>query len=475
MKNKLAKAMVREQNTTFTENGAVTNKSTLNAVLDFFYHAPARRADVGNIQLFWDAFSEDSRLALKMLFYLRDVRGGKGERESFRLILRSIAKNQPNLFAKLVPYVAYFGRWDDLIEYTENQAVVELILDTLWEDKDSKKPSLLAKWMPSINTSSEDSRKLARRWAEQLELTEREYRKLLSGIRAKLSLVESKMSDNEWNTINYSGVPGRAMKLYGKAFGRHDGDRFGQFIQKAVKGEVKINSGTVYPHELVAKYFSNSAVDNVVEAQWNQLPNYCSVNRNAIAISDVSGSMMGTPIQVSIALAIYLAERNQGAFQNLFMTFSGQPEIIRLTGKTLAQKVKQVSQSNWAMNTNLQAAFTKLLDLAVKNNAPAEDMPEVVFIISDMEFDHCVEGTNLDGIRAKYERAGYKLPMVAFWNVQSRNNQVPATADENGVYLLSGFSPEAFKQALNLGAKNPEELMLEVLNTERYSFVDKIV
>lgn len=477
MANKLATAMKKVTNVTRTENGALSNKSTLNAVLDFFYHAPARRGQASNVDLFINAFNENPRLAVKMLFYLRDVRGGKGERESFRLILRNMYENNHRLFDMLVSFVPEYGRWDDILEFTDSNKVKNIVTLQLQDDLDSDHPSLLAKWMPSINTSSADTRKLAREWVKILDLSEKDYRKLLSGLRAKINIVETAMSDNEWETINYSAVPGRAMKLYRKAYGRHDFARFDAFINKAMKGEVKINASTVYPYELVSGYLNRRAsLDKAIEAQWNQLPNYCSVNRNAIAIADVSGSMTGRPMEVAVSLAIYLAQRNNGAFKNLFMTFTDTADIISLPNNcTLQKAVKIVSESDWGGSTNLQAAFSQLLRVAVNNDVPQEDMPAVLYIISDMEFNSCVMGTNLDVIKLQYKQAGYKLPYIVFWNVDSRHNQVPATADENGVYLVSGFSPEAFVQTLNMGAKNPEELMLEVLNSDRYSFVDTLL
>jgi hypothetical protein len=468
----LLNAIQKSQNYTRTENGALTHQSTLDGVLDFYYHAPARRGQ-DNTALFLKAFGEDRLTAIRCLFYIRDIRGGQGERETFRQGLRELYKNFREVFDHILSYVPVYGRWDDIVEYVSDPKVVSVIREQLNLDLGSEDGvSLLAKWMPSINTSSKETVSLAHRWVKALGWTPVQYRKNLSTLRGKIKLVETLMSQNQWDTISYGQIPSRAGLIYKDAFKRHDGTRYDEFLAAVVRGEEKINSGTLYPYELVAK--SMNEKDQTAEAMWKCLPNYADTDDNALVVADVSGSMfsgMGTvaPITVCISLAIYLAERNKGIFHDKFITFSGTPSIQALKGQTLYEKIKNLSQANWGMNTDLQAVFNVVLATAVKAKLPASEMPTKIFIISDMEFDSCVgNNTNLEVIKAKYAASGFKLPTIIFWNVSSRNDQTPVTMDEKGTYLVSGCSPSIFEKAIKAQATTPMEMMLEVLNGPRY-------
>lgn len=467
MAKNLLNIMREEVNYTLTENGALTHRSTLDGVLDFYYHAPARRGQ-DNTKLFLKAFGEDRELALKALFYVRDVRGGQGERETFRQGLRELHRNFPEAFDKAVTYVPTYGRWDDLLGFVDSQAVQHMVRDQINIDLNSGEGvSLLAKWMPSINTSSKESVRLAHRWAKVLGWTPVQYRKNLSALRGKIKLVETAMSQNDWSGIQYGQIPSRAGMIYREAFKRHDANRYETFIGSVLKGEAKINAGTLYPYELMQKVKSGN--DNTVEALWRNLPNYADTDENALVVADVSGSMYGLPIDVCISLAIYIAERNKGLFKNKFITFSAQPEIQEIKGKTLYEKYTNLSRAAWDMNTNLQSVFNLMLKTAVDHSVTASEMPSKIFIVSDMEFDQCIEGgTNFQSIKKKYEAAGYKLPTIVFWNVQSRNDQAPVTMNEKGVYLVSGCSPSIFEKAVKAQATTPLEMMLEVLNGPRY-------
>lgn len=494
MANKFASRLIREANKTETENGAETYRSTTNPVLDFFYLAPARQG-MDNIGLFVDAFNFNPNLAIKAAFYLRDIRGGKGQRQTFRDILSYLYAYEQEVFNLVVPFVPDFGRWDDILSFYDRGSVFQLVMNQLNLDIESDHPSLLGKWMPSANTSSDDTRALALEWVSRLGMTQTSYRKMLSSLRAKIGIVERKMSSNDWDEIFYPGVPGRAMKLYRNAFERHDGERFTDFTEKAVKGEVKINSSTVYPHELV--YLALNDHDNstylnlkskvkasTLDAMWNQLPNYVDLPKNILVVVDTSGSMFSNSagkdtkikaIHVSVALGLYCAERNTGAFKDMFITFSSKPQVQIVKGKNLVEKVLNLSTASWSMNTDLQATMNLILRMAVEDQIPVEDMPSNIVIISDMQFDQCAQGTNLNGIRRKYEQAGYPVPTVTFWNVQGRNVEAPALANDNGVYLVSGFSAETIGKVLNSESVTPEGLMLEVLNSPRYAFVDELI
>lgn len=483
MTNKLLNGLKQEYNWTRTENDALTHKSTLNDVLDYYYHAPAKRGQ-DTTQLFTNAFNDNQLLAVKAAFYVRDIRGGQGERETFKQALRWLYKNEYKTFVRIIGLVPEYGTWKDILEFVNDPIVQSLVGMQLLKDRESITPSLLAKWMPSENTSSKDTQTLAAKWIHALDLTPRQYRKVLVSIRTRLEIVESFMSDRKFDKINYEHVPSIAMLRLRKAFSRQDADRFVAYLESVKKGEKKINAATLYPYELVASYvnahdgYGDNDIDDTVELQWKALPNYADSDENALAVVDVSGSMFqqnNMPINVSVSIGIYLAERNHGAFKNNFITFSATPQLITLRNGTLKSKVNQVFAAGVGYNTNIQAVFDMLLNVSIRNKVAQEDMPTKIFVISDMEFDHPNVGgrnTNFDIIKRKYRNAGYEMPILVFWNVASRNLQTPVTQNENGVFLVSGASPSIFKSALNTKAVTPLDLMLEVLNGERYAAVE---
>lgn len=481
VKNKLTQAFERKGNLTRTENMAVTHASTMNPVLDFYYHAPSRQGQ-DNLPLWIDAYQADRNLSLKALFYLRDVRQGKGQRKTFRDILNWLAKKDGRVFDQLVAYVPEYGRWDDLTHLVGFKVVQKLVAETLQNDLVSEKGvTLLGKWMPSENASSKETKELASRWAKVLDLTPKQYRQALSELRKRIRIVESQMSANEWDEIDYERVPSRAAKNYRKAFSRHDATRYGKFIEAAIKGEKTIKSGTLYPHELSATVRMGN-YDRTIEAQWKNLPNYFGeTERKVLVVVDSSGSMEATisgrimAIDVSVGLGIYCAERNQGAFHNYVLTFNDDSHLVKLTGKTLNENVRKVSNLPWGGSTNLQSAFDSILRMAVDNGVPQEDMPTDILIISDMEFNSCARShTNLEVVQRKFKKAGYECPRVTFWNVSSRHNQTPATENEDGVLLVGGFSAETIAKVLQSKVVTPVELMLEILNSGRYDFINEI-
>ena len=472
--SQLLNAAERDLNYTLTENMALTHISTLDSVLDFYYHAPARRGE-DNTALFMKAFGEDRLLAIRALFYVRDIRGGQGERETFRSCLRELHKNFPDQFHQVLSYVPTYGRWDDITEFVNDPKVRAIVRDQIALDMASEGAvSLLAKWMPSINTSSKLTVALAYQWAQALGYSPTIYRKTLSALRGKIKLVETAMSQNQWDKIPYGSIPSRAGFIYKDAFRRHDGARYEEFLAAVQKGEATINSGTLYPYELVLKSFDH--LDTTAEAMWKCLPNYADTDENALVVADVSGSMCSSygrgarPIDVCISLAIYIAERNKGIFHDKFITFSQRPTIQSLKGRTLFERINNLNQAHWDGNTDLQAVFDVVLGTAVRNHLPVSEMPTKIFIISDMEFDCCHPAqTNFETIKAKYQAAGYEMPTLIFWNVSSRNDQTPVTKDEKGVYLVSGCSPSIFEKALKAQSTTPQEMMEEVLNGPRYA------
>lgn len=467
-------------NVTATENGAVTLRDTGSAVLDLFYHGAAKRnQDITD--LIREAYFENPMLTIVTMFYIRNIRGtGQGERSAFNQFLVWLDKNDPLTFEKIVHLVPQYGYWKDVTPFYYSDAVRTLVYNQLKEDFKNPNPSLLAKWMPSINTSSKATRELAWNWITAFKTDRIKYQNTLSRVRAKIRLVEQKMSANEWDEIEYTRVPSKAMKNYRKAFGKHDAERFGKFLEAANNGEVKINSGTLYPYELVAEYVKQFesmynhrtiSVDQTIEAQWKQLSNFVEGENSMLVMADVSGSMFqqnNIPINSSVGIAIYLAERNKGIWANKFITFTDVPTIIELHKGTLADKVKQVFK-HVGYNTDFQAGMDAILTAAKRNKLAQADLPTHMIVISDMEFDHCGSGTNFEVTREKFRQAGYSMPTMVFWNVASRNKQTPVNMREDGVVLVSGQSPSIFKNIMSGENTNPYDMMIEVLHDEVFT------
>lgn len=475
------KQVKKESNkSVYTEKGAISNASTLDAVLDLFSQIGALRTrDPSEVEFkFMEAFNKDPLLATKCAFYARDVRQGLGERKTFRIILAWLAKNHPQVVRKNISFIPEYGRWDDLFVLIGTQvesSMVELIKGQLGSDNGSDTPTLLGKWMPSCNTSSKAKRELAKFFMKQLNMREKGYRKLLSNLRNKIRIVESQMCRQKWGEIPYDKIPSRASMIYRKAFGRHDEARYKEYLEAVKKGEKKINVGNLYPYELCQRAIREE--DETIEVMWKNLPDYTGKGESAIVVADVSGSMTsgyGTsiaPIFVSTSIALYFAERNKGIFQNKFITFSGTPTLIEITGTTLKEKYETISHADWGGTTNLLGVFELLLRTAVKYKSNPEDMPKKIYIISDMEFDSGVDRsrTNFENIDGMYADYGYTRPQLVFWNVCSRNDQQPVTMDDKGTFLISGLTPKIFEAMMKSEAIGPMDLMLDILNAERYA------
>ena len=481
----------QEANRTYTENGAVTNRSTGSELLDLFATVGAlRRADEQEIaDRFLRAWTEDKDLAMKLLFYARDVRGGLGERRVFRAVLRWLAVNEPKSLVKNLPLIAEYGRWDDvaiLLDSPVKAAVVDLLKEQLAGDREALKQtdapvSLLGKWLPSINAHNEDTVKRGRLLAKELGLSEREYRKILSALRARIRILENNLREMDYS-FDYAKQPSKAMFKYRKAFARNDRERYTEFLQRVQKGEATLHTGTLLPYELVDSWLTNSGryrMPSPEEAMtlnttWAALEDFAT-DENALAVVDTSGSMYGwsspKPASVALSLGLYFAERAKGPYRNHFIEFSAHPELIELKGDTFVEKLRYIASFNEVANTNLEAVFKLILSAAVKNNVAQEDLPKKLYIISDMEFDVCMDNasaTIFENARQRYAEHGYELPQIVFWNVESRNRQQPVTMNDRGVALVSGCSPRIFSMAME-GVLDPYAFMLSVLNAERYA------
>lgn len=502
-----ATAMYREGTHKLTENGAAAYDSTAQgALLDLFSQIGALRprTDREIEQKFAAAFREDKLLATKMLFYAGDIRqGGLGERRTFRICLHWLAENYPEIVNKNIELIPYFNRFDSwfvLCGTKCEKLMWENVAKTLTADMKAYNAStatkivpvsLLAKWMPSENTSSAKTRQMATKAMHALHLEPRKYRKMLSALRKHINVVERQMSAGEWGLIDYAKVPSYAMHNYGSAFAKHDHERFDAYLKSVSKGEVKINAGVLYPYDLVEKYLKHSDyrvpgeycgdcwvardADAVVEAQWKAMPNYLTKPVNAVVMADVSGSMSGRPMATSIGLAIYFAQRNTGWYHNQYMTFTSEPKFINIKeGATLRDCVKQVAKAGIGYSANLEKAFLAILNTAVRNKVPVNEMPETLVVISDMEIDkYMCPGHHWDFLqtmRVRFANAGYKMPKIVMWNVNARKDTV-LSQDENTIFI-SGQSPSSFKALCqNLDGITAYELMLQVLNGKAYAKV----
>jgi hypothetical protein len=470
-----------------TENGAVSYKSTQNPIIDWFFASGALRNETDDtriIDLFDTAFAQDPQDALRILFYTRDIRGGQGERRVFRVLIKHLAVTQTNWLLKNLELVPFYGRWDDLLELLDVPKVANQVRDFLLKQLDTdlenlkkqnfKDITLCAKWMPSENASSKTTKKYARALIGLN--SKRDYRKKLSELRKHLNIVEIKLTSKNFSSIEYEKVPSKATLKYKEAFKRNDTARYTKYINDLQTGKTKINTSTLYPYDIVRQYqiqfgwgdsiHIEKELDQTLELAWKNLPDFVP-DISGIVVADTSGSMSGLPMDISISLAIYVAERNKNkTWKNYTIPFSSKATWIELKGKSLLDNIKKVYTGDCS-NTNLQSVFNLILKRAKAESVAREDMPKVIIVISDMEFDIGVEGdTNLETIKQKYATAGYALPKLVWWNVQSRNNQVPAREKDNCLFL-SGANPVCLKYALS-GEYNAIEAIKELINRERY-------
>ena len=449
---------------TVTENGMPTNSTSLSRCVDLFFSIGAVRGQEPDriVNDFIKAFYEDKTVALRILFWARDARDGAGERNTFRVIFKWLCENHPESVIKNLSYVSYLGRWDDYLVAIGTKCENEIV--SLIKEELEKGNQLCAKWMPRKGNVANTLRK-------HFKMSPKEYRKLLV---SNTNVVETNMCSKNWTGIEYSKVPSLAMSRYTKAFIRNDLNRFNQYLNDLTQGKTKVNVGAIYPYDVI----KNIGNGELAQQQWNSLPNYMeNCHDLVLPLVDVSGSMNTnipnsnlTAIQIATSLGLYISERNEGPFKNYFMTFSERPELVHTVG-SLLDRFKQMNRSNWGMNTDLTIVFSTMLSHAKKHNVKSSDMPTKILILSDMEFDSCIQNpdnTAMESIRDLYRENGYTLPTIVFWNLMSRNKNVPVRYDENGTALVSGFSPSILKPILSMKVSNPHAVMLEALNSYKY-------
>lgn len=481
----MLEALLIETNKTLTENGAVTYASTGSDCLDLFASIGAMR-DLSDEEIwtrFYKAFCENKLLAMKILFYARDIRGGIGERKVFRIILKNLAEVAKSTVTKNMMNIPEFGRYDDMLELLDTPCEKDMLacIDRQLQDDlanlETEAISLLAKWLPSVNASNEKTVIRAKKIAKALSFSEKEYRQLLTKVRAKIKIIENNLREKDY-TFAYEKQTSKSMFKYRSAFIRNDSKRYFDFLRRVQTSEVKLNTETLYPYEVVRSLKADftDEMREALDVTWNNLPDYTN-NENALVVLDGSGSMYWggnpKPVDVALSLAIYFAERNKGTFHNHFITFSEKPRLVKIKGEDIFEKVKYCVQFNQAENTNIEKVFKLILSAAIKNAVPQEQMPATVYIISDMEFDCCTNDaslTNFENVQKQFQTHGYALPKLVFWNVHSMQQQVPVTQNEQGVVLVSGCSPKIFEMVVS-GETSPYAFMMRVINAERY---DKI-
>lgn len=499
----------------FTENGEVGYRTSGKELLNLnFAVSSMRNWDEKEIcKAYTKAYYEDSLLAVKWLFYLRDIRSnGIGERRAFRICFKWLVDNHFENVMSLVELIPEYGRYDDwmcLLDTKANDIVVDQIRRQLEKDicnmDQRKEVSLLAKWLPSCNASSDITKQYAKQVCKMLGLKESEYRKTLSALRSYLQVVEVKMSAKKWSEINYSKLPSRANLMYGNAFLRNDEERRRNFLSKLSRGEVTINAGTLLPSDIVHNYYQANSrwrwrfelgdYDESLEGLWNALPDYVVGDSSTLVVRDGSGSMTTTigntsvsALDVATALTIYFAEHLKGQFFNKFITFSSRPEMIDMSNATcLRDKLEICEAHDDCSNTDLKAVFKLILSTAIDNGLKQDDLPSNILIVSDMEFDsmmgehyrneldgNCSSSkTLLESISDEFQIHGYKMPRLIFWNICSRTNTIPLQENEAGVALVSGFNPAVYNMVLS-DELDPYKCLLEQINSERYNAIEEV-
>lgn len=512
--DELNQIIVSDYQYTYTENGAKVYSSTGNDLLDLNYAVSSMRNMSADeiICKFVKALMYDERLAIKWLFYAGDVRGGLGERRLFKICLWYLAETRPETVKKLLPLVAEYTRYDNLFVLLDgalSDDVCRLIEKRLDADEkamlDGKPVSLLAKWLPSVQTVDGDKKKYLAIILKKLGLTKAEYRRKLSTLREYLKVTERLMSAGKWDEIVYSAVPSKAGLIYRDAFLKHDEERRRKYLDDLKSGKETINSTVLFPYEVVHKYYGRTAlaeelyfgltnwndgvIDEALEQMWKALPDYVGGNGSTLCVADGSGSMLCkigrtkiSAIEVANSLAIYFAERAGGQFKNKFITFSHNPQLVDMSKATsLAEKITIARSYDEVSDTNVEAVFDLILKTAVNCKVKDEDVPANVLILSDMEFNDCVADSSgqavgetaplFDVIAGKYKAAGIKMPRLIFWNLNGRTLGVPVRTNEKGLAFVSGFSPAACRMVL-CSELDPFQCLLSVLNDKRYEQVD---
>lgn len=462
---------------TQTTNGMEAYDSTGDKLVNLFFNIGSSRNNPAVVHDFITAFGHNKLLAMKALFWARDIRGGAGERNTFRSILQTLELVDPSAVLKNLHLVAEYGRWDDLLVLhvpAIRRQALKLFADAIVAGN-----GLACKWAPRKGID-------AVALTKTLKMTPKQYRKTIV---AGSNTVEQKMCAQQWTDIEYGKLPSVASARYQSAFMKHDEAGYNEYKEALKSGAAKVNANAIFPHDVLRAFKTGKGDVAVADAQWNALPNYIG-DRKIMPISDVSGSMgvrasgSVSCMDVSIALGLYLASKNTGVFKDLILTFDDTPILFQVEGD-LAAKYAQLANAPWGGSTNFQASFDLILRKAIENNVPQEEMPEAIVCLSDMQFNEAdcsrwnrseFNATAIEMIRLQYEQAGYKMPVLVFWNLNAQYGNFPSTSTENGIVMISGFSPAIMKSVLafdfdEVNKITPMSVMLETLNSSRYEAV----
>ena len=472
---------------TETENGGRAFSTTGSTLLDLFANIGGmRNREMSDVAAQWRAArKEDKELTDNLVLYARDVRNaGLGERKIGRSLLKEMAQIDPHKVIRNFQTIVDAGRWDDLFVFVGTPVESDMwrFIEAQFRMdikgmKDGAPVSLLAKWMPSINTSSKDTRALARKTCAKFGLTERTYRKSLSALRKYIGIVERLMSAGEWDKINFEAVPSVAMSRYINTYNKRCQERFAEYKASLVKGEAKVNAGTLYPYDIAMKWFTTArysgGLDVVDEEQWKALPNYINEEYDVVVMADVSGSMTCDnyrPIATSIGLATYFAQRNKGAYHNMYLTFTSDPHFIHLNeGASLSDSLRKVCEAGVGYSTDLDKAFAAIYQVAIASG----EAPKALIITSDMEINSWYSGNYCDSIASKwakaYEKVGLTAPKLILWNVESRGGRVLAQQSER-VSFVSGYGVSPFSNLTTLIEKDAYTAMREILSKPQFQW-----
>ena len=459
-----------DENVTLTENGMVTNPTTLNKCVDLFFSIGAMRGKSKDtvVSLFNEAYKENPLIASKLLFWSRDVRSGAGERQIFRDIVTHLTTTSPQTVRKNIGLIPEFGRWDDVLVLIGTELEDDMFI--LIKDSLTNGDALCAKWMPRKGDVANRLRRLFR-------FTPKDYRKMLVSL---TNVVESKMCTKDWESIDYSKLPSLASSRYQKSFVKNDTERYDEYKKALIDGTAKVNAGAVYPYDIIKSI--NQGGDTIVsEKQWESLPNWMEdSNERILPVVDVSGSMCCPAggndnlscMDVAISLGMYISERNEGNFKDAFVTFSNNPQLQYLTGG-LKERLNKLRRADWGMSTDLEAVFNLILNQANTYNIPQDKMPTKIMILSDMQFNQATRRDlgSQSMIESMYEVAGYKKPDIIYWNLNASGSNFPVEFNKNGTALVSGFSPSILKPLLSGKNMTPESIMMDTVNDERYSLI----
>lgn len=505
---KFVDGLQKETDRAYTGNGDITYKDTLSANLDLFSKAGGARGNdfyfdistsaMDYIEMFKEALNEDENIALRNLLNIRDFRhSGKGERLLFRELISYLAQERPTIAKKLIEsgIVEQLGRWDDLIflfEYSYNQGyhmdVLNAIVKQIKQAMNETPVSLVYKWLPT-NTRNKRVYKVANELYPMLGYHNfKEYRKDVSAHRKSLKLIETYLSDKDYDPIEVSHIPSRAFNKYQSALVRHIPDKMDKFYSEVSDGTKKVKVSGITPDEIVSPLINdlscwwddssniNKSQMRLIEESWKEMIKNNKDIGNSLVVADVSGSMTGKPMEVSVSLAMLFGQAMTGEFHNTFMTFASTPQLIKLSDNdSLRESVKKVLHADWDTSTDIDAVFEKILDTAKNNHLEQKDMPERIVIISDMQFDSAVsDKPHIERWKESFKQAEYKLPTIVYWNVSSYNNS-PATKDEENVALVSGFTQGTLDAVINSKDITPASVMLEALNKPEYDIVDEIL